>query len=239
MKTEELVGAFVELADTLVDDFDVVELLQRLTNRCVDLLGASAAGLLLADEHGELRIAVSSSERARLLELYQLQANEGPCLDCYRNGEPVNVPVLATASSRWPRFAPTAVAAGYGGVYAVPMRVRGDVVGALNLFDGVTDSGAIHDALRVAQALTDVAAIALMQGEAVRRRERLAEQLQTALNSRVVVEQAKGLVAGRLDVELEAAFELLRSFARRTNRRLAEVSDDVITGRLEAQALRR
>src|SRR3990170_2904477 len=134
MRIEEIVGAFVELADTLVEDFDVVELLQVLTSRCVDLLGAAAAGLLLADKDGELRIAVTSSEHARLLELYQLQSAEGPCFDCYRDGRLVSVADLESAASRWPKFAPTAVAAGYTSVHAVPMRVREEVVGTLNLF---------------------------------------------------------------------------------------------------------
>ncbi len=238
MRTEELVGAFVDLADTLVDDFDVVELLQVLTNRCVDLLGAAAAGLLLADEKGVLHLAVSSSEQVRVLELWQLQSAEGPCLDCYHGGEAVSVADLSAATPRWPRFAPAAAAAGYRSVHAVPMRVRGDVVGAMNLFGGAAPNDVLRDDLPVAQALTDVATIALMQGELVRRRERLAEQLQTALDSRVVIEQAKGLVVGRLHVEMDEAFGLLRWFARRTNRRLALVADDVVAGRLEPRALR-
>lgn len=236
MKVEEVVGAFVEVADTLVGDFDTVELLQVLTRRCVDLLGASAAGLLLADEDGRLKVAVTSSEHARLLELYQLQAAEGPCLDCYRRGRAVSVVDLESAAERWPRFAPTAVAAGYTSVHAVPMRVRDEVVGAMNLFSHQGGDDAIH--LPVAQALTDVAAIALMQGELARRRQTLAEQLQQALDSRVVIEQAKGLLAGRLHVDIGEAFTLLRSFARSNNRRLADVASDVTAGTLSPLQLR-
>jgi GAF domain-containing protein len=238
MRTEELVGAFVELADTLVDDFDVVDLLQRLTSQCVDLLGAAAAGLLLADDKHGLEIAVTSSERARLLELYQLQSSEGPCLDCFRAGEPVSVTDLAAAGSRWPRFAPTAAAAGYTSVYAVPMRVRDEVVGALNLFGAATRSDIAQDDLPVAQALTDVATIALMQGKLARRREVLNEQLQAALDSRVAIEQAKGLLAGRFDLDMAEAFELMRSFARRTNRRLGDVAREVANGTVEPADLR-
>lgn len=233
MKTEELVGAFVEVADTLVNDFDVVELLQVLANRSVDLLGAAAAGLLLADGDGSLKVAVTSSERARLLELYQLQSAEGPCLDCYRDGVQISAENLSEASDRWPRFAPAAVASGYTSVHAVPMRVRREIIGVMNLFG--TDDGQEVDSehLPIAQALTDVATIALMQGQLVRRRETLAQQLQTALDTRVNIEQAKGLVAGRLHTGMDEAFELIRAFARRNNRRLADVSTALRDGALE------
>jgi len=233
MKTEELVGAFVELCDTLVDDFDVMELLQLLVNRSVELLGTAASGLLLADRTGSLQVAVTSSERARLLELYQLQSAEGPCLDCYRGGRQVSVTDLEDASTRWPRFAAAAASAGYTSVHAVPMRMRDEIVGVLNLFGADAGQELEPDHLPVAQALTDVATIALMQGQLVRRRETLAQQLQTALDTRVNIEQAKGLVAGRLHKEMDDAFELLRSFARRKNRRLADVASDVRNGRLQ------
>lgn len=233
MRTEELVGAFVELCDTLVDDFDVVELLQLLANRSVDLFGAAAAGLLLADRSGSLKVAVTSSERARLLELYQLQSAEGPCLDCYRGGRQVSVTDLEDASTRWPRFSAAALAAGYSSVHAVPMRVRDEIIGVLNLFGADAGQEVEPGHLPVAQALTDVATIALMQGQLVRRRETLAGQLQTALDSRVNIEQAKGLVAGRLHKEMDEAFDLLRSFARRKNLRLADVASDIRDGRLQ------
>ncbi len=232
MDTEELVGAFVDLADTLVDDFDVTETLQVLADRCVQLVGAAAAGLLLADEHGVLRVAVSSSERALLLELFQLQSAEGPCLDCYRSGEH-----LAAAESRWPQFAPRAVTAGYVGVHAIPMRLRGEVLGAMNLFASSPESAVAPRGLAVARALTDVATIAIVQDRAARKREVLTAQLQTALDSRVVIEQAKGLVAGRLDLGVEESFELLRSFARSTNRRLSDLVQDVVAGRVDARYL--
>lgn len=233
MKTEELVGAFVELADTLVDDFDVVELLQLLANRSVDLLGAEAAGLLLADRSGSLKVAVTSSEQARLLELYQLQSAEGPCLDCYRDGVQISATDLGSSAQRWPRFAPAAVSAGYTSVHAVPMRLRNEVIGVMNLFGADTAHGMDSEHLPIAQALTDVATIALMQGQLVRRRETLAQQLQTALDTRVNIEQAKGLVAGRLHQEMDRAFELLRSYARRNNRRLSDVAADVRNGDLQ------
>ncbi len=237
MKTEELVGAFVQLADKLVDDFDVVELLQVLANRSVELLGAAAAGLLLADQSGALKVAVTSTERARLLELYQLQSAEGPCLDCFREGVQVSATDLESAAHRWPRFAPAAVAAGYTSVHAVPMRVRNEVIGVMNLFSSENGQVMQTERLPIAQALTDVATIALMQGQLVRRRETLAQQLQTALDTRVNIEQAKGLVAGRLHTEMDEAFELMRSYARRNNRRLADVAAAVRDGHLQPEAL--
>jgi GAF domain-containing protein len=233
MNTEQLVGAFVELADTLVDDFDVVELLQVLANRSVELLGAAAAGLLLADKSGLLKVAVTSSERAHLLELFQLQSAEGPCLDCYRDGKPISVTDLDSAAKLWPRFAPAAAVAGYSSVHAVPMRARNEIIGVMNLFGSAAGQEVEPDHLPVAQALTDVATIALMQGQLVRRRETLAEQLQRALDSRVNIEQAKGLVAGRLHKEMDEAFEMIRSFARSNGRRLADVASDLRDGRLQ------
>lgn len=237
MRTEELVAAFVQLADTLVDDFDVVELLQVLANRSVDLLGAAAVGLLLADNTGSLKVAVTSSEKAHLLELYQLQSSEGPCLDCYRAGEQVSVSDLGSATKRWPRFATAAVDAGYSSVHAVPMRVRRETIGVMNLFGGDGGQEVEPGHLPVAQALTDVATIALMQGQLVRRRETLAQQLQVALDTRVNIEQAKGLVAGRLHKDMHEAFEMLRTFARSNGRRLADVAADVRNGRLQPDQL--
>jgi GAF domain-containing protein len=237
MKTEDLVNAFVELAETLVDDFDVVELLQVLANRSVDLLGAAAAGLLLADASGSLKVAVTSSEKVHLLELYQLQNAEGPCLDCYREGTVISVTDLDGAAERWPRFTEFAMAAGYSSVHAVPMRIRDETVGVMNLFGAEAGRQMEPAHLPVAQALTDVASIALMQGQLVRRRETLAQQLQTALDTRVAIEQAKGLVAGRLHKEVEEAFDLLRSFARAQRRRLADVVSDLRDGRLQPEDL--
>ena len=125
---------FVELADNLVADFDLIDFLRLLTDRCVGLLGASAAGVLLADRDGELRVMAASDEQVRLLELFQLQNDEGPCLDCFRTGTPVIVPDLNEEVDRWPRFVTAAHRSGFGAVQALPMRLRDEVVGALNLF---------------------------------------------------------------------------------------------------------
>lgn len=229
MDTERLATTFVELADSLVDEYDVIELLHTLTERCVELLGVDAAGLLLADRRGVLQVAASSSEQVRLIELFELQNDEGPCLDCYAESRPIGAADLGAGDERWPRFAAEAVSAGFDAVQALPLRLRGQSIGALNLF--WTSRADVHVAdLRVAQALADVATIAILQERLTRSRELLAGQLQAALNSRVVIEQAKGVLAERGGMDIGAAFDLLRSTARRSSRRLAEVAADVVAG---------
>ncbi|HEX5267973.1 MAG TPA: GAF domain-containing protein [Acidimicrobiales bacterium] len=174
----------MELADTLVDDFDVVELLSLLVERCVQILGISAAGLMLVSPENDLRLAASSSEAMRVLELFELQSEEGPCLDCYRSGEAVVNADLAVVNGRWPNFAPVAMEAGFRSVHALPMRLRGQVIGALNLFRA--DAGQLGDTDVVCgQALADVATIAILQHRDATQAQALNEQLNYALNSRV------------------------------------------------------
>jgi GAF domain-containing protein len=224
----QLADVFVEMADTLVDEFDVIDFLHVLTERCVQLLGISAAGLLLTDGQGTLQVVAASSERTRLLELFQLQADQGPCVDCFRTGQPVSVVDLPSAG-RWPRFTVAAGEVGFAAVHALPMRLRTEVIGALNLFH--TNPGALDEGkLRVGQALADVATIGLLQQRAIRRRDILTEQLQTALNSRVLIEQAKGVLAERLQLDMDEAFTLLRNRARSHNRRLSELAQAIVDG---------
>jgi transcriptional regulator with GAF, ATPase, and Fis domain len=231
-----LTRTLVQLADTLVDDFDVVELLTLLARRCVDVVGASAAGLMLAAPEGDLRVMASSSEAMRLLELFEVQAQEGPCLDCYRTGEPVTSPDLTAQDGRWPRFAPVALGAGFRSAYAFPLRLRGEVIGALNTFQITT--GSLSDAgARAAQALADVATISVLQHRAALHAHVVNDQLNHALNSRIVIEQAKGMLAERAGIDMEVAFARLRHHARNHNRRLVDVARDVITGTLAATAL--
>jgi GAF domain-containing protein len=228
MAEAQLADVFVEMADTLVDDFDVIDFLHTLTERCVQLLGVSAAGLLLSDEHDTLQVVAASSERTRLLELFQLQTDQGPCVDCFHSGQPVSVADLPSAG-RWPRFTAAAAEVGFAAVHAVPMRLRTEVIGALNLFD--TNPGALDDGkLRIGQALADVATIGLLQQRAIRRRDTLTEQLQTALNSRVLIEQAKGILAERLHLDMAEAFKMLRTDARNHNRRLSELARAIVDG---------
>ncbi|MEV4656533.1 GAF and ANTAR domain-containing protein [Micromonospora sp. NPDC049301] len=224
----QLSDVFVEMADTLVDDFDVLEFLHVLTERSVQLLGVSAAGLLLTDQQGTLQVVAASSERTRLLELFQLQTDQGPCVDCFRTGRPVSV-VDLSATGRWPRFTAAAAEVGFAAVHALPMRLRSEVIGALNLFD--SQPGALDEGrLRIGQALADVATIGLLQQRAIHRRDILTEQLQTALNSRVLIEQAKGVLAERLQVDVGEAFALLRSGARTHNRRLSDLAQAIVDG---------
>jgi GAF domain-containing protein len=232
-----VVRALVDLAGSLVGDLDVIEVLQLLVDHCVTALDVEAAGVLLADHADMLRIVVTSSEEARLLELYQLQSGEGPCVDAYRSATPVSVPDLTMADGRWPRFAPAAREVGYRGVLALPMKQRHEAIGGLNLFFTDQHPPLADEHLPLAQALGDVATVAITHGRLANRSQELTQQLQTALNSRVVIEQAKGLVAGRLGVELEHAFELLRSRARSTNRRLTELAHDITAGKVDPEAL--
>ena len=230
MDGELLSETFVELTDTMVVGFDVIDFLHVLTDRSVQLLDVSAAGLLLADPRGELRVVAASSEAARLLELFQLQNDQGPCLDCFRSGRPVQAADLTAAAQRWPRFAPAARQAGFAAVQALPMRLREQVIGALNLFRASPGAFAAAD-IRIGQALADVATISLLHERGMRRSETLNEQLQSALNSRVIIEQAKGKLAERLGVDMDQAFSLLRDFARARNRRLSELAQAFIDGK--------
>lgn len=237
MRREGLLArTFVELADTLVDDYDVVDVLTLLADRCVDVLGASAAGLMVAGPDGALRVMASSSAAMRTLELFELQAEEGPCLDSFRTAEPVEHQDLAAAGDRWPRFAPEAIEAGFRAVQALPMRLRGTTVGALNLFHSETVHLAPAD-VAIAQALADVATIAILQHRAGLQAQLVNEQLQGALNSRISIEQAKGMVGERLGLNMEQAFVVFRGHARRRNQRLADVAAAVIDGSLAVSSL--
>jgi GAF domain-containing protein len=226
----------VELADTLVSGFDVVELLTVLADRCVEVLGVGAAGIMLVAPDGHLRVMASSSEAMRLLELFELQSEQGPCLDCYRTGSPVVNQDLAAVNGRWPRFCAEALAAGFRSAHALPMRLRGTVIGALNMFH--VEPGEMQQAdIDRAQALADIATIAILQHRASQEAQVLNEQLHHALNSRIVIEQAKGIIAERQNINMEQAFSRLRTHARNHNRPLVEVAEAVIAGALSVSSL--
>ncbi len=229
MDGELLSQTFVELTDTMVAGFDVIDFLHMLTDRSVQLLDVSAAGLLLADPRGELRVVAASSEAARLLELFQLQNDQGPCLDCFRSGKAVHAADLNDTAARWPRFGPAALRAGFAAVQALPMRLREHVVGALNLFRAGPGAFLPED-IRIGQAMADVATIGLLHERSMRRSDSLNEQLQTALNSRVVIEQAKGKLAERLGLDMDQAFKLLRDSARARNLLLSELAQAFVDG---------
>jgi len=227
---------FVALADSLVTGFDVVELLDDLVASGVEWLDLAAAGLMLTDQQGKLRVMAASSTPTRLLEVFELQNDEGPCLDCFRTGQPVVAEDLDTQQERWPRFATEVRNLGIGPVYALPMRLRDRTIGAFNLFrlpgEPLTDLD-----LALGQALADVATIAILQHRTIRESEQLAEQLQAALNSRIVIEQAKGVLAERAQVDVEVAFTMLRGFARQTQSRLSDVAASVASGDLAPTAV--
>lgn len=232
-----LIEAFVGLADTLVDDYDVIDLLDRLVRYSVDLLSAEAAGILLADQSRTLRVVASSNEESEAIELLQLQADQGPCVECVRTSAPVSVPDLADAGGRWPRFvAAVADQATYRSVHALPLRVRGEAIGGLNLFHSRPGPMPGRD-LALGQAMADVATIGILQERAIRRGEVLSEQLQVALHSRVVIEQAKGVLSQHGNLTMNVAFDRLRGYARNRNLRLSEVARQVIDGDLAKEVL--
>jgi transcriptional regulator with GAF, ATPase, and Fis domain len=235
-RERRLVETFVELADTLVEDFDVVEFFAALTERVVQLGIASEAGILLVNETGELQFVAASHERTHLLELFQVQTEEGPCQDCFATGVPVSADDLEAATDRWPLFAPRAVSAGFRSVQAVPLRLRGSILGALNLF--LTEPGGIgHEAEAVVQAMADVATIGLLQQRELDRAHAVEGQLQQALNSRISIEQAKGIISERMGIPIDAAFGLLRGYSRNHNMKLQDVAGDIVRGELPARHL--
>lgn len=222
-----VLDAVVTLVDSLLDDFDVVDLLTELTQRCADLLDIASAGFLLVDSLEQLRLLAATSEQTRELELFQLQADEGPCIDSYTSGQTISVADLATETDRWPRFVPAAREAGFASVHAIPMRAAGRVLGALGLFG--THTGTLNDAdLLVGRALTHVACVALLQ-EHPPTPSTVMSQLRSALAGRVVVEQAKGFLRERLDVPIEDAFTLLRAYAHAHGDHLTKVARRLIT----------
>jgi GAF domain-containing protein len=228
---------FVQLADTLVVDFDLIDLLTVLANRSVELLDAAAAGILLADGDGRLRVMAASDERAELLELFQVQNDEGPCLDCYGTGVAVINSDLH-GNTPWPRFSTESIRLGFPSVCALPMRLRNDVLGCLNLFMAQPAKLADTD-VELAQALADVASIAIVQDAANRFATTRELQLQHALDSRVIIEQAKGMIAEHESVNMNAAFALIRTFARNNNLPLTETAGSLVDGTLSIDTLRR
>lgn len=221
-----ILTAVVTLVDSLLHDFDVVELLTELTEHCAQLLDVASAGLLLSDPHGRLHLMAATSEQTQELELFQLQADEGPCLDCFATGEPTSVPNLSAAGPRWPRFVPAATEAGFASVHAVPMRAAGLVLGALGLFG--TDVGELTDADQLlAQTLAHIACVAILQ-EHSPTPATIVPPLRAALVSRVLVEQAKGFISETLDVSVAEAFALLRQYAQTSGGHMTEVARQLV-----------
>jgi hypothetical protein len=229
--------AFVSLANSLVGRFDEVELLNGLTTDCTRLLDVAAAGLLLADQNGVLHVVAASSERTRNLELFQLQRDEGPCLECFRSGVSTSVEDLSLEVDRWPQFVPAAIEAGFASVHAIPLRLLDDVLGAVGLFGSSTGSLNGED-LDLAQALAHVAAVAIGVG-AAERKSSVADQLHAVLQNRVVVEQAKGIIAQQGGLEMDEAFTRLHRYAQAQDQRLTEVARALVSRQLSPAVLLR
>jgi GAF domain-containing protein len=230
-RESEVIRTMIRLADTLVAGYDIVELLQGLAEQCGALLGASATGILLADSGGRLEVVGASDESSDLLEVLQVGGGEGPCIECYRRGEPVSVPDIGTLHE-WESFRVAAQEQGYRSVHAFPMRLRQITIGSLNLFQEHTGQLDASDA-ETAQALADMATIGILQARTLEQASELSSQLQHALNSRVVIEQAKGFVAYRRGVSLPEAFELIRATARASRQPLSELAQQIISRQIE------
>lgn len=236
VREQDLLAAFIEFADTMVDEYDVVEFLHRLAERCVELTNTSEAGIMLADRDGTLQYVASSSERMRLIEIFELQHDEGPCLDAFRDGTSVHSELSNDADGRWPTFASRAREVGFESVSALPMRLRDNVIGALNLFS--IDPALLNsEDQMVAQALADIATIGILQERALNDTQIVKTQLATALESRIVIEQAKGVIAEHNQVSVDTAFAQLRRYARSHNRGLSQIAHDVADGTIAAERI--
>ena len=230
-RESKLSSAFIKLADTLVDDFDVVGLLHWLVEECTEILDTQAGGLMLVDAAGELQLVASTSEDANLVEVFQLAAGDGPCLECFRTGSAVTVADLEVEGARWPLFSEETLSIGFRSVHSTPLRLRGKTIGAMNLFSYHVGALAPDD-IAVAQALADVATIGILQERSIRTAQLLSEQLQHALDSRILIEQAKGVLAATLRTTMPNAFAIMRTYARDRNLPLRQVADDIVARRL-------
>ncbi len=231
-----LISTMVELADNLVDHFDVIDVLTMLSDRAVEVVEVDAAGVMLASPDGELQFVAASSESMTVLELFQLQADEGPCIDCYRSGQAIANEALSEPDDHWPRFTPLAISKGFTSVHCLPMRLRGRTIGALNLFRRLPGRLSSEDVV-AAQGLADVATIAILQHRTVLDAQTLNGQLSSALNSRIIIEQAKGRISQATRCDMDQAFDKLRSYARNHNLRLTDVATSVVDGALVADVL--
>jgi transcriptional regulator with GAF, ATPase, and Fis domain len=230
-RTELLFDAFATFADTLVTGYDVVDLLQKLVERCHELLEVDSAGILLENAEGALELVASTSEENTLVEVMQIAADAGPCLESFRTRNVVSLPDVEERAERWPDFARTAINQGIHSVYAIPLRLRETTIGTLNLMGNERGELGQYD-IRAAQALADVATIGILQERTIRDASAVRDQLQNALNSRVVIEQAKGVVAETSKLSMDAAFNLIRQHARSNSQPITRVAEELVAGRL-------
>lgn len=227
---------FVSLADTLTADYDPVQLMDDLVESAVEMFAVPAAGILLADQRGGVRLVASSCQDTRVVELFQLQSGQGPCLDAIASAEPVQEGDLARDPPRWPAWSPVAISVGYASVYATPMRLRDQTIGALNLFGDRVEALSAAD-LALVRALADMATIGVLHERVFRESHVVTEQLQSALTSRVIIEQAKGVLAGRRGLSMEHAYRALRTFSQTRNTRLTEVARGIVDGAIRTSDL--
>lgn len=231
-RESQLSASFVKLADTLVDDFDVVDLLHWLVEICTEILNTQEGGILLIDAAGELQLVASTSEEANLVEIFQLAAGEGPCLDCFHNGKAITVGDIEAERERWPQFSAEALKQGFRSIHATPLHLRGHTIGTMNLFSHHVGALVPED-IAVAQALADVATIGILQERSIRSAKVLTDQLQYALDARVLIEQAKGVVAATMNTTIDEAFTIMRTYARSRDLGLRQVADDIVSRRLK------
>lgn len=228
-REQRINNAFVTVADTLIADYDIIDLLHNLVEVCTSVLDVAAGGLLLVDDNGDLQLLASTSEKADFVEIMQLGAGVGPCLDCFSTGVAVSVADIASDGGPWPVFQAAAIKQGFAAVFATPLRLRGQVLGAMNLFRNEIGELNAPDAA-VAQALADVATIGILQERSIRETAIVTGQLQRALSSRILIEQAKGVLSAAGLMDVDEAFQSLRSYARRNNLTISAVAEGV-TGR--------
>jgi len=230
-REQGILRAFAQLADTLVADYDVVDLLQNLVDLSSRFLGATASGVMLADEHGELDVIASTSEASRLVEVMQLSAYAGPCIESFETGAVVSVADIEQVPDRWQAFRDRALEQGFAAIDAIPLRLRAQTIGTLNLFRAATGD-LPEDDLVAAQAFADVATIGILHQRSLAESDAIRQQLQFALNSRIIVEQAKGVVAQTRAVPIDQAFTLIRDYARRNQKGISQVASDIVERRL-------
>ena len=233
-----------QVAEVLADFAQVItrhattsEILHQLGEYCVELLPIQGAGVLL-EERGALRFATASDELGRQIEELEDRLHEGPCTTAFRTGTEVLLPDLSQAVRQFPHFAPAALERGLGAVFALPLGIREHRVGALDLVSGVPvelDDGQLASA----RLLGDVAMSYVVNSRAFAEATKLAQQLQQALDSRVLIEQAKGRLSGLLGIGVSDAFELLRRRARNSRQPIGDVAMDVLNGSLNITALTR
>jgi GAF domain-containing protein len=217
-------------AADLVRPYDTVTMLENLSERVSEVLALTGSGVSLESD-GRLAFITALDEQIARVEQVQERTQEGPCVDCFRGGNPVVVPDLEAEGARWAQYADAALQAGLRATAGVPMTLEGRSIGALNLYSSEPREWPDED-VAAAQVLADLATAFLVNASKLRQQEELAAQLAGALESRVLIEQAKGVVSASAHVSVDEAFRRMRSWARNHNLPLPSVAQDVVEGSL-------